>query len=133
MVELLHLPSHSPPGDVLDTLASDGAVIIDGLLPADLLSAFRDDMERAAANIAAGTVSDDATVRNFWGDETKRFTRLASRSDSFVDILLNRLLLEVADALLLPSCSSYWMNTGQMMIIGPGEAEQVLHLSLIHI
>jgi len=127
MVELLHLPSESPVGDVLATLATDGAVIIDDLLPADLLSTFRCDMERAAATIPAGTVSDHATVRNFWGNETKRFTRLASRSEAFVDILLNPLLLQVADALLLPGCSSYWMNTGQMMIIGPGEAEQVLH------
>jgi len=127
MDDLLHLPSHSPSSDVLAALATDGAVIIDDLLPADVLSTFRADMEHAAATIAAGTASDHATVRNFWGNDTKRFTRLASRSDSFVDILLNPLLLAVADALLLPNCSSYWMNTGQMMIIGPGEAEQVLH------
>jgi ectoine hydroxylase-related dioxygenase (phytanoyl-CoA dioxygenase family) len=127
MVDLLHLPHDTPPGDVVSALATDGAVVVDAILQPDLLSSFRGDMERAAATIGAGTRSNEATVRNFWGDETKRFTRLAARSDLFVDILLHPLMLAVADALLLPSCSSYWMNTGQMMIIGPGESEQVLH------
>jgi len=127
MADLIHLRHDSPSDDVLGALAMDGAVIVDDMLPHDLLSNFRGDMARAALGFAGGTRSDQATVRNFWGDETKRFTRLATRSDSFVDILLHPLMLAVADALLLPSCSSYWMNTGQMMIIGPGESEQVLH------
>ena len=127
MAGLQHLPHDTPPGEVLIALARDGAVIVDDILTADVLSTFRADMERAAASIDAGTRSDDATVRHFWGNETKRFTRLASRSDAFIDILLHPLMLAVGDALLLPNCSTYWMNTGQMMIIGPGEAEQVLH------
>jgi ectoine hydroxylase-related dioxygenase (phytanoyl-CoA dioxygenase family) len=32
-----------------------------------------------------------------------------------------------ADAALLPNCGSYWLNTGQAMIIGPGQPAQVLH------
>jgi ectoine hydroxylase-related dioxygenase (phytanoyl-CoA dioxygenase family) len=112
---------------VLAALDRDGAVIVDGLLDAELLATFRDDMERAAASFGAGTRGGDATVQRFWGEVTKRFTRLASRSSAFVDILLHPTMLAVADALLLPNCGSYWMNTGQMMIIGPGEAAQVLH------
>jgi ectoine hydroxylase-related dioxygenase (phytanoyl-CoA dioxygenase family) len=127
MVALIHLANDAPVADVLAALDTDGAVVIDHLLDPHLLSTFRADMERAAGAFDAGTRSADATVRNFWGDETKRFTRLASRSDSFVNILLDPIMLAVADALLLPNCSTYWMNTGQMMIIGPGESEQVLH------
>jgi len=127
MAALRHLTNTAPLADVLGALHDDGGVIVDQLLPADVLDAFRADMERAAAAFQPGTRSDDANVRNFWGNATKRFTRLASRSAAFVDILLNPTLLGVADALLLPNCSSYWMNTGQMMIIGPGSAAQVLH------
>jgi len=36
-------------------------------------------------------------------------------------------LLAVADDQLLPHCDDYWMNTGQMMIIGPGESDQMWH------
>ncbi|MCU1394647.1 MAG: hypothetical protein JWM34_3075 [Ilumatobacteraceae bacterium] len=126
-MSLRHVASTTSPAEVLGVLADDGAVIVDQLLPPDLLARFRADMERAAASFHAGARTGDDSVREFWGDVTKRFTRLASRSDAFVDILLHPMLLAVADALLLPHCSSYWMNTGQMMIIGPGEAAQVLH------
>ena len=124
---LRHVANDAPLRDVLTTLADDGGVIVDGLIAPELLAMFRSDMEAAASGVRAGTRSDDPTVRNFWGNETKRFTRLAWRSRAFIDILLHPTLLGVADALLLPNCSSYWMNTGQMMIIGPGSAAQVLH------
>ena len=124
---LRHLSNDAPPADVLAVLGSDGAVIVDGLLAPDVLARFREDMEQAAESFGAGTRSGDATVAHFWGDVTKRFTRLAARSDAFAEILLHPTMLAVADALLLRSCSSYWMNTGQMMIIGPGEAAQALH------
>ena len=127
MTTLRHLDHTADPAAVMTGLAADGAVIIDDLVDEATLSNFRSDMERSAALIDAGTRSEIETVRSFWGTETKRFTRLASRSNSFVDILLNPILLAVADALLLPNCSTYWMNTGQMMIIGPGEAAQPLH------
>ncbi|MCU1399157.1 MAG: hypothetical protein JWN62_2266 [Acidimicrobiales bacterium] len=126
-MSLQHLGHDAPSTAVLDVLASDGAVIVDQLLAPDVLARFRADMERAAASFGSGARTDDASVRHFWGDATKRFTRLAARSKAFVDILLDPTLLAVADALLLPNCSSYWMNTGQMMIIGPGEAAQPLH------
>ena len=127
MTSLRHLANTAPIDDVLTALSADGGVIVDGLLSPDLLAAFRADMEVAAASFGAGTQSSEPSVRNFWGDVTKRFTRLAWRSPAFVDLLLHPTLLGVADALLLPNCTSYWMNTGQMMIIGPGEASQVLH------
>ena len=127
MPALLHLPHDAPIADVVPVLHRDGAVVIDHMLDQRVLDAFRTDMEVAASSFGAGTRSDDARVQRFWGGATKRFTRLASRSRAFVDIMLHPTLLGVADELLLPHCASYWMNTGQMMIIGPGEAAQVLH------
>ena len=124
---LRHVDKTASTADIVRVLDVDGAVIVDQLLDPELLASFRLDMERAASTFGAGSQSDTASVRNFWGESTKRFTRLAWRSRAFVDILLHPTLLGVADALLLPSCNGYWMNTGQMMIIGPGEAAQVLH------
>lgn len=127
MALLTHLSNDVPVTSILETLDTDGAVVIDQLLPASVLATFRHDMERAASTVTSGTRSADADVQHFWGNSTKRFTRLAQRSTAFIDILLHPTLLAVADALLLPHCGDYWMNTGQMMIIGPGEAAQVLH------
>ncbi|HQZ35438.1 MAG TPA: phytanoyl-CoA dioxygenase family protein [Ilumatobacteraceae bacterium] len=112
---------------VLAALATDGAVIVHNFVETGTLQQFRDDMEAVADERPPGTLADSEVVRKFWGANTKRFTRLAHRSAAFVEILTDPLYLTVADAVLLPYASDYWMNTGQMMIIGPGEKAQWLH------
>ena len=112
---------------VLDALAVDGAVIVRDFLDPEVNRQFRADMEAHAARHRTGTVADNAAVQKFWGQRTTRFTRLAHRSAAFVDILTDPFYLSVVDQVLLPHGSDYWMNTGQMMIIGPGEAPQWIH------
>jgi ectoine hydroxylase-related dioxygenase (phytanoyl-CoA dioxygenase family) len=112
---------------VLEALAIDGAVIVRDFLDPDVHRRFRADMEAHAAGHRTGSVADNAMVQKFWGQRTTRFTRLAHRSAAFVDILTDPFYLSVADQVLLPHASDYWMNTGQMMIIGPGEAAQWTH------
>jgi ectoine hydroxylase-related dioxygenase (phytanoyl-CoA dioxygenase family) len=112
---------------VLELLHRDGAVIVRDMLAHDLRTRFLQDMRAAAANHRLGPSVESTAIREFWGDRTMRFTRLAHRSQAFIDILTDPLYLAVADATLLPSCNDYWMNTGQMMIIAPGEDAQVLH------
>ena len=48
-------------------------------------------------------------------------------SPAFFRLLDNPRYAEIADAVLLPTCGSYWVNTGQAMLIGPGEPAQMLH------
>ena len=84
-------------------------------------------MEAAAAERVAGTRSDNPAVQYFWGAKTMRFARLAQRSTAFIDILTDPFYLSIADGVLGPQSVDYWMNTGQMMIIGPGERGQVIH------
>lgn len=127
MVALQHVGKDDGVEAVLAALAADGAVIVRDFLDPGTLQAFRDDMEAHASGHRAGSVADSEVVRWFWGANTKRFTRLAHRSASFVEILTDPLYLAVADAVLLPHASDYWMNTGQMMIIGPGERAQWIH------
>jgi ectoine hydroxylase-related dioxygenase (phytanoyl-CoA dioxygenase family) len=97
------------------------------MVPPDTLARFRADMERAAAGHRVGSVAENEVVQRFWGRRTTRFTRLAHRSPAFVELLTDPYYLAVVDHLLLPSASDYWMNTGQMMIIGPGEGAQWMH------
>jgi ectoine hydroxylase-related dioxygenase (phytanoyl-CoA dioxygenase family) len=127
MVALQHVSKEDGIEAVLIALAADGAVIVRDFLAPATLQQFRDDVEAVAAGHAPGTLADNSMVRRFWGANTKRFTRLAHRSAAFVEILTDPYYLGVADALLLPHASDYWMNTGQMMIIGPGEKAQWLH------
>jgi len=124
---LTHLAGATSVSDVLALLDRDGGVIVDDMIEPATLDTLRHDMEAAASTHRAGTRADATSVVRFWGTTTKRFTRLATRSTAFVDLLLHPTLLGVADALLLPACRQYWMNTGQAMIIGPGERAQGLH------
>ena len=112
---------------VLEVLDRDGAVIVRDFLDPDVHRQFRADMEAHASGHRAGSVAESAAVRTFWGEHTTRFTRLAHRSAAFVDILTDPFFLGVADEVLLPTAADYWMNTGQMMIIGPGETAQWVH------
>ncbi|MEZ5342070.1 MAG: phytanoyl-CoA dioxygenase family protein [Acidimicrobiales bacterium] len=126
-VALTTLPADSELAEILGRLELDGGVIVRGLLAPSLIERFRSDIAAEVDEHAPGASTGSDRTRAFWGSETKRFTRLGWRSAAFEDILLAPTLTNVADALLLPSCDDYWLNTGQMMIIGPGEKAQMWH------
>ena len=126
-MELRTVSRHDPLDAVWEALNVDGAVIVTDFLDSDLLARFRADMEAAATERVAGTRSDNPAVQHFWGANTVRFARLAQRSTAFVEILTDPFYLSIADGVLGPQSVDYWMNTGQMMIIGPGERGQVIH------
>ena len=128
MANLATLDRDAPLAEVLENLHRDGGVIVRDMLSDEARRAIVDDLTSTMAATAPGSKSGLETWEVFHGPETVRFCGLAARSRAFVDhALLNPLLLEVADAELLWACSSYWLNTGQVMAVGPGEKAQYLH------
>lgn len=125
--ELARLPVTVAVGDVLKALSDAGAVIIDEFVKPDQLTRLNSELDGWVAAASTGSRSGDRVWERFHGGNTKRFTRLVSRCPTFPELLQHRLFREVADALLLPSCGGYWLNTAQMMVVGPGEAPQALH------
>lgn len=69
----------------------------------------------------------DEFVREFYGADTVRIDGLPGKSETFVELMCHRLLLEAADHFLLPNCIHYTLNTGQLIEIRPGETPQTLH------
>ncbi len=113
---------------ILTALDEAGGVIVENLLGSDPAAAILDDLGDGYQRIEPGSRSGSELWETFHGRNTVRFTGLAARSRAFVDhALLNPTLLAVADALLLPHGADYWLNTGQVMAVGPGEAAQFLH------
>ena len=114
---------------ILKALRDDGGVIVDGMFGAEHIAQIR----AAADEFARGVEPGGATQglgedgKRFVGANTIRFSSLARLSPAFFDILDNELYGAIADAMLLPVCGSYWLNTAQVMYIGPGEPEQMLH------
>ena len=119
---------HNSLTEILEVLAQDGGVIVHNMLSPQVVANLLNELAPQSETSQVGPKSDNENVNHFWGQQTKRFTRLAQRSQTFADeVLVHPILTGVADELLKPSCASYWMNTGQMMIVMPGGAPQYLH------
>ncbi len=119
---------HNSLTEILAVLAQDGGVIVHNMLSPQVVANLLSELAPQSETSQVGPKSDNKNVNHFWGQQTKRFTRLAQRSQTFADeVLVHPTLTGVADELLKPYCASYWMNTGQMMIVMPGGAPQYMH------
>ena len=128
MAELTTVDSDAPIDEVLTHLHRDGGVIVRDLLSPEARLAIIDDLSDAMEVVSPGSKSGLEQWELFHGRETIRFCGLAARSRAFVDhALLEPLFGKVADHELLGGCNSYWLNTGQVMAVGPGERAQYLH------
>ena len=127
MLQVLDTKHNSLP-EILAVLAQDGGVIVHNMLSPQVVANLLSELAPQSETSQVGPKSDNKNVNHFWGQQTKRFTRLAQRSQTFADeVLVHPILTGVADELLKPYCASYWMNTGQMMIVMPGGAPQYMH------
>lgn len=114
--------------EILDVIARDGGVIVHHMLTPEVVARMLEELKSTTTSTQIGPKTNHSLVNHFWGEQTKRFTRLAQRSQTFTDeVLVHPILLGLADALLKPHCASYWMNTGQMMIVMPSGNPQYLH------
>jgi ectoine hydroxylase-related dioxygenase (phytanoyl-CoA dioxygenase family) len=109
---------------IMDGLAADGGVIVRDFIGSDLLGRLNAELDEHIQKTSAGAALEDREASAFWGSRTKRFTRLAARTPSFAELLDHDLMHEWAGRALK---EGYWLNTGQAMIVGPGEKGQVLH------
>ena len=114
--------------DIAAAMDADGGVIVKDLLPETSRLQLLDDLADTFDQTVPGSKSGMEHWEGFHGANTRRFCGLAARSDAFVNhALLNPTLLAVADHYLLENATSYWLNTGQVMAVGPGEPAQYLH------
>jgi ectoine hydroxylase-related dioxygenase (phytanoyl-CoA dioxygenase family) len=117
----------APFEDLLAALEVDGAVVVRDFLDVDIVTALRAELTIAADGRQVGTKTPSVALQRFWGEQTMRFTQLPRRCPAFHHVLTHPTFLTVADALLLPHCTSYWLNTGQAIALAPGQPAQHLH------
>lgn len=101
---------------VVRGLRDHGAVICEGVLPADRVRAVRDELDRILETTPTGR-------NDFEGFGTRRIYRLFAKTRAFDDLAIDPVLLGVVEATIGPSQLS--APTG--ILIGPGEVAQVLH------
>ena len=98
----------APLSEILAILDRDGGVIVHNMLTPDVVARMLEELKSTTTATQVGPKTSHTLVNYFWGEQTKRFTRLAQRSRTFADeVLVHPILLGVADALLKPHCASY--------------------------
>jgi hypothetical protein len=110
--------------DVMAAVADDGSAIVEGFVGPDLLARLNAELDAPISRKAPGSSDVGEMMGWFWGRQTKRFTRLAAIAPSFTELLDHDFMHRWARRELK---GDYWLNTGQAMIVGPGEGAQFLH------
>jgi len=126
---LQRLHVDAPVEDQLAALNEDGGVIIEQLFDVETIALMRAASDAHAENVVPGSATQGMgeAGKTFAGTNTIRFSSLGLLTPAFFTMLDNKRYAELADAFLLPNCGSYWLNTAQVMYIGPGERAQELH------
>jgi hypothetical protein len=125
--ELQRFSPHTPLAELCEAIRNDGGVVLTGLLSPAEVHSLDAQLDPYVSQRQPGFHHDDSDTA-FYGGNTKRIQGLAAKSDAFVQsILLNEILLGIADNLLLPNCGNYWMSQAETIFIGPGNKAQVLH------
>ena len=117
-IQKLKTPFNS--NEILKALEQDGAVILEDALNSNEL-----------AQIDFDSHDELAKVPNckgyFYGFSTRRVGSMVGKSEVCQTMATNKTILEVMDHFLLPNCSDYQLNLSQLISIGPGEKQQIIH------
>ena len=125
--QLQRFTADAPVEQLSNAIREDGGIVITGLLSASEVQQLDAQLDPYVSRRQPGFHHDDSDTA-FYGGNTKRIQGLAAKSSVFVEsVLLNQLLLGIADSMLLPHCGDYWMSQAETIFIGPGNKAQVLH------
>jgi len=116
------------PDAISAAIERDGAVIVEGLLPLDVVDRVNADVEAAVAVADPDEALFDPIMQAFHGPFTKQVAGMPGISRTFaVDVMCHPLLLALCDRILAPSCARYQLNLGHLLQRGPGSDEQWPH------
>lgn len=102
----------------------DGGLIVESFIAPELLARLRSDFAPLVSSRAAGSTTPGLWT-DFHGDQTKRITGLPVHSEAWVELLCDERYQAMGDRYL--GAGEYWLNTGQLICIGPDETPQLLH------
>lgn len=129
MGPLARLDADTPLEEMLRIFELDGGFILTEMVPRPVIEALREAADAHADSVEPGSATQGLGEdgKTFVGRHTVRFSSLGLLTPAYFELLDNPTFAAVADAVLLPTCGSYWVNTAQVMYINPGEPAQMLH------
>ena len=125
MSALPHLSRSVGAEEIWSSIDEHGGVIVDSFLSEALLAKIRRELMPLVAKHEAGVAGGNDFWKEFHGTATKRITGLARRSAGWVELLCDPLYKQMGDHYL--GTDNYYLNTGQLICIGPSETPQMLH------
>ena len=111
----------TPTDEVLAALRRDGAVVVERQVDTELADTVLRELRPHFDEQGRASESD------FNGYSTLRLACVLSHAPSSAALIAHPLVLEIADAVLLPHCLSYQVGSTTAIEIWPGESNQVLH------
>lgn len=113
---------------VLTALREDGAVIIKSLFTKDQIHRLNEEVQPSMDKLDVGSKHSEEWVKEFFGDNTKRLNNVVSLSKTFrEEILESELIHQLCEEIYLKDAGGYWMNSAQVIDIGPPSKAQPLH------
>ena len=117
--EVAHLPPDASPEQVAETLARDGALVIDGLDAEGRLARVAEEMKSFVEATAQGP-------DEFTGKHTRRTGGLLARSPASHAVVQDPLILGTVKQV-LSHALNFHLHLTQIIAIGPGEEAQAIH------
>lgn len=113
---------------VLKALREDGGVIIKGLFTKEQVRRLNEELDPLMRQVKTGSKQTEEWLQEFHGDNTKRLNGLVGKSATFrEDFLENDLIHQICEEIYIKDAGGYWMNSSQLIDIGPGSKAQPLH------
>lgn len=113
--------ANAPRSSAIEALQRTGGVVIRNLAPLGLVEAVIDELRPEFAKFA------EAQRTDFSGRKTLRCHGVLRYAPSAGELIAHQAVLDIADAILLPSCADYQIGSMTGIEILPGESEQQLH------
>lgn len=104
----------------IDKIDSDGYAIVRSHVLAELIAQVAQELEPCFGD-------RDASTGVFWGKHTTRIEAVLAKSQASHQLVLDPLMLALAEHYLQPYCDRIQLNLTQGIRIHPGEASQVPH------
>ena len=113
--------ANESPAAVVDVLRRDGGVIVRKLASVNLIDACAAELRPSLNEF------DESQRTDFSGSKTLRCSGVLRYAPTCAELIAHRMVLDVADAILLPSCAEYQIGSTTGIEILPGETDQQFH------
>lgn len=125
---LQRLPATAASSELAAALMADGAVIVEGLLDAELLASLNREIDPLLDAADPEHSHLNEALDFFFGKRTRHVTGLAGKSPEFAEkVMCHPSLLGLCDEVLAPNCADYVLNLAHVMDRGSGAEQQIFH------